>query len=72
MFPFSEDGLLLDEAVEICKYLVPFGLDAINVSAGIYETMNQAREPISFAEGWKIYLAKPLKKRWMCQSLGSV
>lgn len=62
MFPFQEDGLLLDEAVEICKYLVPFGLDAINVSAGIYETMNQAWEPISFAEGWKIYLAEAVKK----------
>ncbi|WP_414732704.1 FAD-dependent oxidoreductase [Acetobacterium carbinolicum] len=62
MFPFSEDGLLLDEAIEICKYLVPFGLDAINVSAGIYETMNQAWEPISFAEGWKIYLAEAVKK----------
>lgn len=62
MFPFSEDGLLLDEAVEICKYLVPFGLDAINVSAGIYETMNQAWEPISFNEGWKIYLAEAVKK----------
>lgn len=62
MFPFEEDGLLLDEAVEICKYLVPFGLDAINVSAGIYETMNQAWEPISFAEGWKIYLAEAVKK----------
>lgn len=62
MFPFQEDGLLLDEAVEICQYLVPFGLDAINVSAGIYETMNQAWEPISFAEGWKIYLAEAVKK----------
>jgi 2,4-dienoyl-CoA reductase-like NADH-dependent reductase (Old Yellow Enzyme family)/thioredoxin reductase len=62
MFPFEEDGLLLDEAVEICQYLVPFGLDAINVSAGIYETMNQAWEPISFAEGWKIYLAEAVKK----------
>ncbi len=62
MFPFQEDGLLLDEAVEICKYLVPFGLDAINVSGGIYETMNQAWEPISFSEGWKIYLAEAIKK----------
>ncbi|MBC3796349.1 NAD(P)/FAD-dependent oxidoreductase [Acetobacterium tundrae] len=62
MFPFQEDGLLLDEAVEICKYLVPFGLDAINVSAGIYETMNTAWEPISYPEGWKIYLAEAVKK----------
>ncbi|MDK2937200.1 MAG: hypothetical protein PWP16_653 [Eubacteriaceae bacterium] len=62
MFPFEEDGLMLDEAVKICQYLVPFGLDAINVSAGIYETMNWAWEPISYPEGWKIYLAEAVKK----------
>ncbi|OAA90118.1 FAD-dependent oxidoreductase [Clostridium coskatii] len=62
VFPIKEDGLLLDEAVEICKYLVPFGLDAINVSAGIYETMNKAWEPTSYPEGWKIYLAEAVKK----------
>lgn len=62
VFPIKEDGLLLNEAVEICKYLVPFGLDAINVSAGIYETMNKAWEPTSYQEGWKIYLAEAVKK----------
>lgn len=62
MFPIEEEGLLLGEAVEICKYLVPFGLDAINVSAGIYETMNTAWEPISYEEGWKVYLAEAVKK----------
>ncbi|MBV7273414.1 FAD-dependent oxidoreductase [Clostridium sp. PL3] len=62
VFPIKEEGLQLEEAVEICKYLVPFGLDAINVSAGIYETMNKAWEPISYPEGWKIYLAEAVKK----------
>lgn len=62
VFPINEDGLLPEESVEICKYLVPFGLDAINVSAGIYETMNTAWEPISYEEGWKIYLAEAVKK----------
>jgi 2,4-dienoyl-CoA reductase-like NADH-dependent reductase (Old Yellow Enzyme family)/thioredoxin reductase len=60
--PEGEIGLKLDEAVRICKYLVPFGLDAINVSAGIYETMNEAWEPMSYEEGWKLYLAEEIKK----------
>ena len=60
--PEGEVGLKLPEAVEACRYLVPFGLDAINVSAGVYETMNEAWEPISYEEGWKLYLAEEIKK----------
>lgn len=57
-----DDYLKVDEAVRICKYLIPFGLDAINVSAGVYESMNEAWEPISYPEGWKLYLAEEIKK----------
>ncbi|WRS27599.1 NAD(P)/FAD-dependent oxidoreductase [Oscillospiraceae bacterium MB08-C2-2] len=60
--PEGEIGLKLDESVEIVKHLVPFGLDAVNVSAGVYETMNEAWEPVSYPEGWKIYLAEEIKK----------
>jgi 2,4-dienoyl-CoA reductase-like NADH-dependent reductase (Old Yellow Enzyme family)/thioredoxin reductase len=60
--PEGEIGLKLDESVEIVKYLVPFGIDAVNVSAGVYETMNEAWEPVSYPEGWKIYLAEEIKK----------
>jgi NADPH-dependent 2,4-dienoyl-CoA reductase/sulfur reductase-like enzyme len=62
VFPIESDGLLPDEAVEICKYLVPFGLDAISVSGGVYETMNTSWEPTSYPEGWKLYLAEKIKK----------
>lgn len=54
--------LQVEEAAAICKYLVPFGLDAINVSAGVYESMNEAWEPVSYPEGWKLYLAERIKK----------
>lgn len=54
--------LQVDEAIQICKYLIPFGLDAINVSAGVYESMNEAWEPMSYPEGWKLYLAEEVKK----------
>lgn len=60
--PNAEEALKLDEAVRICQYLVPFGLDAINVSAGVYESMNEAWEPVSYPEGWKLYLAEEIKK----------
>lgn len=60
--PKGETGLKLEESVEIVRYLVPFGIDAVNVSAGIYETMNEAWEPVSYPEGWKIYLAEEIKK----------
>ncbi|MEY8355908.1 NAD(P)/FAD-dependent oxidoreductase [Lachnospiraceae bacterium 54-53] len=60
--PEGEAGLKLEESVEIVKYLVPFGIDAVNVSAGVYETMNEAWEPVSYSEGWKLYLAETVKK----------
>ena len=60
--PEKETGLKLEESIEIVKYLVPFGIDAVNVSAGVYETMNEAWEPVSYPEGWKVYLAEEIKK----------
>ena len=56
------DGILLKDGVEIAKYLEKIGVDAIDVSAGIYETMNVSWEPISFPQGWKLYLAEEIKK----------
>ena len=48
-----EDGITLDMAVEFCKLFEKWGADAIDVSAGNYETMNWAWEPVGFDEGWK-------------------
>ncbi|MDR2501805.1 MAG: NAD(P)-binding protein, partial [Oscillospiraceae bacterium] len=62
LMPETANGLLPEQAVEIVKYLVPFGLDAVSVSAGIYETENVSWEPVSYPEGWKIYLAELIKK----------
>lgn len=38
------------------------GIDLLDVSAGIYETMNTAWEPTGFDQGWKVELARELKK----------
>ncbi len=48
-----EDGIHLEEGIEIARHLEAKGVDALDVSAGIYETMNTAWEPVGFAQGWK-------------------
>ena len=48
-----DDGITLNLAVEYCKLFEQWGADAIDVSAGNYETMNWAWEPVGFDEGWK-------------------
>lgn len=62
VFDIKEPGLHMEESLEIIKYLIPFGLDAINVSAGVYESQNKAWEPTSYPQGWKIPLAETVKK----------
>ena len=58
----KEPGLGLLSAVKIVKHLVPFGLDAISVSSGIYDTQNTAWEPTSYPQGWRLYLAETIKE----------
>ena len=50
----KEGGMILDEAVEMAKLFESYGVDALDVSAGNYETMNWAWEPTGFDEGWKM------------------
>lgn len=57
-----EKGLHLEDGVKIAEYLEKLGADAIDVSSGIYESMNVAWEPSSFEQGWKIYLPETIKK----------
>ncbi|WAM36034.1 FAD-dependent oxidoreductase [Caldicellulosiruptor acetigenus] len=57
-----EEGLHLEESIKIAQRLEALGVDALDISCGIYETMNVAWEPISFEQGWKIYLAETIKK----------
>lgn len=57
-----EKGLHLEDGVKIAQYLERLGVDAIDVSSGIYESMNVAWEPSSFEQGWKIYLPETVKK----------
>lgn len=58
---FVPGGFNLDEAVKAAKYLESIGVDAINVSAGTYESVNTIIEPISYPQGWKKHLAQAIK-----------
>ncbi|MGM9608544.1 MAG: FAD-dependent oxidoreductase [Oscillospiraceae bacterium] len=57
----KEDGVNLPEAIAILAQLIPFGLDAVSVSAGTLETQNCAWEPISYPQGWRTYLPETVK-----------
>lgn len=57
----KEAGIDLPEAIAILAQLIPFGLDVVNVSAGILESQNYAWEPISYPQGWRTYLAETIK-----------
>jgi len=54
-------GIVLSEGVEIAKAFESYGAAALDISCGIYETMNTAWEPIGFDEGWKIDAVKAVK-----------
>lgn len=55
-------GLHLEDGIKIAKHLEKQGVDALDVSSGIYETMNTAWEPTGFDQGWKIDNAAKVKK----------
>lgn len=58
----GEQGLQLEEGVELCKLFEAAGVDLLNVTNGIYETMNTLVEPISYDEGWRANFAKAVKE----------
>ncbi len=60
--PAGDVGITLEEGVAICKELEKYGIDALDVSAGTYETMNMAWEPVGYQQGWKIANAKAVKE----------
>lgn len=62
MTDIPEPGLKLEESLKMLSWLVPFGFDAVSVSSGTYDTQNIAWEPSSYQPGWRLYLAKAVKK----------
>jgi 2,4-dienoyl-CoA reductase-like NADH-dependent reductase (Old Yellow Enzyme family)/thioredoxin reductase len=65
------EGLVLEEGVTIAKRLEELGVDALDISCGIYETMNTSWEPISFEQGWKSHLAATVKSNVRIPVIGA-
>lgn len=61
-FGLKNQGLKLEESRKIAKRLEKLGVDALDISCGIYETMNVSWEPASFEQGWKINLPEEIKR----------
>lgn len=58
---FLEGGITLKDSVDFAKVLEKSGVVAIDVSAGVYGSLDTMIEPISYDEGWKINLASEIK-----------
>lgn len=63
MIGYPGQGITLGEGVEMAKRLEGFGIDALNVSSGNYDTAQTSCEPVSFPLGWRKYLAKEVKQQ---------
>jgi 2,4-dienoyl-CoA reductase-like NADH-dependent reductase (Old Yellow Enzyme family)/thioredoxin reductase len=59
---FISDGIGVEEGVKIAKYMEKCGVDAINVSCGTYDSLRTFIEPITFQQGWRVYLSEAVKK----------
>jgi 2,4-dienoyl-CoA reductase-like NADH-dependent reductase (Old Yellow Enzyme family)/thioredoxin reductase len=59
---FVKGGNTLKEGLQIANLLEEATVDVINASAGIYESILNILEPMSYEEGWRVYLAEAVKK----------
>jgi 2,4-dienoyl-CoA reductase-like NADH-dependent reductase (Old Yellow Enzyme family)/thioredoxin reductase len=57
-----KNGITLDETIATAVACEKAGVDLINVSAGCYDTGNTIVEPTSYEQGWKLFLAKEVRK----------
>lgn len=58
---FLEGGLEVPDSIELAKYLESLGVDALNVSSGMYESGWSIIEPSALPEAWKKDLATAIK-----------
>ena len=58
----AQEGIHLEEGIQIARHLEEKKVDALDISSGIYETMNTAWEPVGFDQGWKINGPASVKK----------
>lgn len=59
---FQEKGVTIEESTKFAVELEKAGVAAIDVSAGVYSTMDKMIEPIQYSQGWKLYLSETIRK----------
>lgn len=59
---FVQGGLMLEQSKEICACLERHGVDAFDVSGGIYESLAKIFPPMSEAPGSLVHLAAGIKE----------
>jgi 2,4-dienoyl-CoA reductase-like NADH-dependent reductase (Old Yellow Enzyme family)/thioredoxin reductase len=59
---FISGGLEIGDSQHICHILENAGVSALDLSSGTYESLPKLIEPMSYKEGWKVYLAEAIKK----------
>lgn len=57
---FVEGGNDVDDAKQAAKMFEEAGVDVINITSGIYESMPQLLEPMRFEEAWRTHLASKI------------
>ncbi|NLL62913.1 MAG: FAD-dependent oxidoreductase [Ruminococcaceae bacterium] len=62
LYGYENVGLHLEEGVEIAKKLESYGIDALDISSGTYDTMNSWLEPTCYELGWRKGNAAAVKK----------
>jgi len=63
MADFVRGGLEPEEGAQIARWLDEAGVHILNVSCGNYESGMTNTEPASYAEGWRLYLAKAARQQ---------
>ncbi len=55
-------GITLDEGVVMARIMSDAGVDVLNITSGIYESMASFIEPCSKPQAWRAYLAAAVKQ----------
>jgi len=59
---YVEDGMKFDEVKEVCKLSVEAGVSSVSLSAGCYDAVDYAIQPMYIPQGFIVPFAEELKK----------
>ncbi len=60
---YVDDGMHFDEVKEVCKLAEEAGVDSISLSAGCYDAVDYAIQPMYIPQGFIVPFAEKLKKK---------